>query len=876
MNLRQWFVRFASLFQKARLDAELDEDIREHLQLAVDENLRRGMSQEAAKLAARRSFGGIEQVKEEYRDQRGIPVYETFYRDARLALRSLRRNPAFSLVAILTLTLGIGANTAIFSITHGIVLRELPYADADRLTTVVMTNAQQNLIRMPFSVADYIDWRDQNTVFEKAAAYGDQRFTLTGDATPEQVSGAVVTADFFSVLGIQAELGRTFSPDDDRPGKTPGVVISHGLWQRRFKGNPQVIGQLLTVNARDYPIFGVMPPGFEFGSRPIEVWRTLILQPPLRRGPYFLWVIARRKANVSIEQAQSEQRTIAARLESTHPKENLGAGIRAGSFHEDFVGDMRTPLYVLLGAVFLVLLIAAANVANLLLERAASREREIAIRTALGASRARLARQLLTESLVLAGMGAAFGIALAFWGIYLVKQLAPASIPRLQDVAIDTTVILYTVGVSLVSGILFGFFPVFHSFLASISDTLKQAISKGGGVRRRIGSAIIIGEVALCFILLVGAGLLLKSLNRLQQVNAGFTATNVLTTRIAVSSAEYSDDRLVGFYEELISRVQSLPGVQAAGFGNSLPPDILEITDSFSIEGRPWPREESAPVGPVLFVSPGYFPTLGIPLIRGRNFNHQDRLNSPPVTLINETFARRYFPNDDPIGKRIKVGGPERPSAPWMEIVGIVGDTKYSSLGGAFEPARYQAFTQVAWNGLHLVVKTSDDPLRLVPALRQEVARLDKDVPLDRVRTMDDAMQQAVSEPRFRTLLLTTFAGLALVLAAIGIYGVMSYAVTRRTREIGIRLSLGARRRDVLKLVMADGLTLGAVGIGLGLLGAVAGTRVLKTQLFEVTPTDPATFLILSIFLFLVASIACYVPAYRATRVDPLITLKYE
>ncbi len=867
--------RLLSLFRRRRLEAELERDIQEHIDLATEENLKRGLAPSEATAAARRSFGSIEGMKEEHRHQRGLPILETFLRDVRLAIRSLHRDIGFAVVAIVTLALGIGVNAAIFSVTHAVILKPLPYQDPDHLMVLVLRHVQQHLERMPFSVADFLDWGSQNSVFDKYAAYGDRRFNLTDDGNPEQIIGQVVTANFFATLGAKPEIGRTFAPGADASGATPQVVVSHSLWQRRFKGDAGIIGRTILMNATPVVVAGVMPADFEFGRPGTEAWQTLILNPTARRGPYFLWVVAHRKANVSTDQAQRELRLIAQRMESSNPKDNLDTGITAIPLHDYITGDVRVPLLVLSGAVLFVLLIASANIGNLMLARVTARQQEIAVRTALGASRWRLASQFIAESLSLATTGGACGLALTSWGTRFLQQLAPSDLPRLNHVGIDPSVVLYALAATLLSAVVFGMMPVVGVTLTPIQQGLKLN-SRGLTHNGRLRSMVIVSEFALCMVLLLAAGLMIKSFARLTETDAGFKPANVLAAGVTVNANKYSNDQLVIFYQQLVGRVQSLPGVAAAALSNSLPPNLLSITDSFSIEGRPWPAEQHAPIGPVLFVSPEYFQTIGIPLLRGRNFSTDDRTNTPQVTLVSQSLARQYFGNEDPIGKRIKVGGPERPKAPWMEIIGVVGDAKYSSLEGTVEPTRYSPLSQVPWIGLYLVVKTTGSPIQMVPGIRQQLSQLDPDVPLTPVRTMDQAMSRAVGQPRFRTLLLALFAALALVLATVGIYGVMSYSVTRRSKEIGIRMSLGASGIGLIRMVVREGLQLAVLGVTVGVVGGLGVTRFLGALLFEVQPTDPGTFVLLPLFLLLVAVGACLIPAYRATRVDPLGSLRTE
>ena len=841
MSARLWD-RLLSLFRRRRLDAELDRDIQEHIELAIEENLRRGMTAEDATAAARRSFGNVAQMKENYRQERGLPWLDTIVRDIRLTFRSLRRDPGFAAVAILTLALGIGANAAIFSVTHGVVLRPLPYPDADRLTIVLITHAQQNLDRMPLSVADFLDWRAANRAFDKAAAYSGTSFNLTGDAGPEQVRGAVVTADFFAALGAQPELGRTFQADAERPGAAAQAVISHSLWQRQFKGDPQIAGRLVTMDDAAVSIIGVMPAGFAFDVKGTDIWKALILKPPPRRGPYYLTVLARRRPEVTLAQAQAELQTVARRIESANPESNRDTGFEAIPLHEYVVGDVRTPLYMLSGAVFFVLLIASANVGNLMLARTTAREREIAVRTALGASRWRLTMQLLTESLVLAGIAGVCGVALAFWGTRLLQLFGPDDLPRLEQITVDFPVLLYACTATLGSGIFFGLAPAMRSGARSVQDALKQngrGIARGG----RFRNAMIVTEFALCLMLLVGAGLILKSLVRLQRVDAGFNPANVLTADITVTTAKYPDDRLASFYDELLSRIRQIPGVQHTALSSSLPPNLLSITDSFSIEGRPWPREQQAPIGPVLFVSPDYFQAMGISLQRGRNFVATDRGDSPQVTLISEAMAKRYSRDEDPIGKRIKVGGPERPNAPWMEIVGIVGDARYSGLDAPVEPARYQTLTQVPWIGLYLIVKTSTDPLQTLPAIKSELARLDPGRAA-RAHSHDEPDHRSSRGPAA----LPHCAARAVRGSRPGSCGGWNLwgdvlSVSRRAREIGIRVSLGAGRGEVLTMLLREGFTLSLIGVALGIIGSIAITRYIAALLFEVSPDGPIDLL---------------------------------
>jgi putative ABC transport system permease protein len=584
------------------------------------------------------------------------------------------------------------------------------------------------------------------------------------------------------------------------------------------------------------------------------------------------------REGVTLDQAAVELNTIARRIEQANPKDNADAGLQALDLRESLVGDARTPLYVLLAAVALVLLIACANIANLLLTKATGREREMAVRAALGASRGRLASQLLTESLVLAAAGGIAGLALSAWALDVLKALMPANVPRLHEVSLDANVLLFTLIIATASGLIFGFAPAVQTSLFALNESLKEGVRGNARAGRHwLRRGLIVAEVALSLVLLVAAGLMLKSFARLQEVSPGVEPENVLTIRINAYAAKYRDDqRLLAFYDELSARVKALPGVQSAGFANSLPPDQLELTDSFTVENRPLPEGQYAPIGPVLFVSPGYFDAAGIPIVRGRNFAAEDRIGSPLVTVINETLAAQYFPNEDPIGKRIKVGGVERPKAPWMQIIGVAGDVRYSGLDKVSEPTYYEPISQVPWLGVYLVVKTAVEPLSLVPPIRQALLEIDRDVPIAGVRSMEQIVSESLGQPRFRTFLLAVFAALALLLATVGVYGVLSYAVGLRTREIGIRISLGAKRADVLRMVAGEMLLLVGCGIALGLASALALTRALRTLLFEVTPTDLQTFLFVTLFLLAVASVASYIPARRASKVDPTIALRYE
>jgi putative ABC transport system permease protein len=798
----------------------------------------------------------------------------SLWQDLRYGARALLKNPGFSLIAMLTLALGIGANTAIFSVVNAVLFRPLPFNEPERLVMVWNRGAEAaGGDRTPLAVADLLDWRAQSRSYAEIGAFQNMMFNYTGGDSPERVQAAGVTANFFSMLGAQPSLGRAFSPDEERPGAQRVALLSDGFWRKHFAADPQVLGRTINLNGASFTVIGVMPAALDFPSKDVELWTALQLQQPTRRGPYFLRGVARLKPGVGLEQARAEALNA---LKSSFEGELLDLNVLP--VNEFIVGDVRLALLVLLGAVTLVLLIAAVNVANLTLARSAARVKEISIRSALGAGRARIIRQLLTESLLLALVGGLLGALWSSWGVKLLLKMAPDNIPRLSQIGIDGRALAWTALVSLLTGVLFGLAPAWQSSRLSLNETLKEGGRSGADSlgKRRWRDFLVISELALAVMLLIGAGLLVKSFWRLQRVDPGVDTDRVLTMQLAFRGERYADPQQVdAFYPRLLERIQALPGVRAAAASNSLPPDSTEFSDDFTVEGRPAVPNQPPPITYVIRVSPDYFRAFGIPLRSGRYFNAADSSNAPMVAVINETMARQFFPNEDPVGKRINTGDEREPTL-WR-IVGVVGDVKYNGLADEAQPAMYEPLIQATSYNVFLSVKTETaDPLSLAAAVRNEIRSLDRELPVTRVRTMEQRIARTVAQPRFGATLVALFAALALILASIGVYGVISYSVTQRTQEIGVRVALGARSRDVLSLVLKQGMTLTATGLGAGLIGSFALTRLMKTLLFGVSATDPLTFIVISLLLTAVALLACLVPARRATRVDPMIALRSQ
>src|SRR5215204_4650440 len=737
------------------------------------------------------------------------------------------------------------------------------------------------------SYPNFFDLRSQNTVLERAACYHSGDFIMTGRGEPARLQGAVVTSDVFPLLGVAPVLGRTFLPDDDKPSETGRVaVLSQSLFQKRFNGDPSILDQAITLNGLTYTVVGVMPAGFEFPIQndPIELWTTIAGdasgKTPVtnQRGAHFLQVVGRLKPGVTLEQAQAEFTTIAARLEQQYPDTNTHRGLRVDSALSALVGNVRPTLFILFSAVACVLLIACANVANLLLARATSRHKEMAIRTALGASRVRVIRQLLTESVLLSLLGGAVGLILAVWWSDLLIALGKEDIPRAIQVGIDWRVLGFTLGVSLLTGLIFGLAPAFHSSKRELVESLKEG-GRGnseGARRNKVRSVLIVTELAIAVVLLVGAGLLIKSLWRLQKVNSGLQPENVLTFNIGLPE-KYNYEKQARFFIDLKSRLEATPGVQSSSSILPLPLSGDRFSISFEIEGRPMAPKDH-PSGDFFSAGVGYFRTMGIPIIKGRDFDDRDRHGSTPVVIITETLARQFFPNEDPIGKRIKPGinTIEDEDTAMKDIIGVVADVRNRSLDTPPKPAYYVPQTQVPFDSAVMVVKTSGEPHGLISAATKQVAALDHDLPLYGAKSMEEYLSSSVAAPRFSTTLLAIFAAVALVLTVVGLYGVMSYSVAQRTNEIGIRLALGAQSRDVLLMIVKQGGMLILLGLVIGLAGAFALTRLITSLLFGVTAKDPFTFAEVAVLLAIVALLACYVPALRATKVDPMDALRCE
>jgi len=875
-------------------EIEIAEELALHMEAAYESALADGLSEEEAEASAVQGYDWrlLEcelsraeqplatralQPSLELIERKGGMRMESFIQDLRYGARMLMRRPGFTLIAVLTLALGVGANAAIFSLVNGILLRPLPFKAPEQLVFISQTS--QRLPQMYVTMPNFADLRDQNQAFERIAAVREQNFNLTGIGDPERLNGTESTHEFFSVIGEQPLLGRLFTAEEDKPGATPVALLSHRFWRRRFGADPNAIGQKLNLNNTIYTVIGVMPDSAYF--RTTEVWASL----GRRLGDQawmndrgagagtFVW--ARRKPGVTLPQAQAELDAIAKRIEQQDANAK-GLALRVADLTELSVRDIRPSLVVLLGAVAFVLAVACANVANLLLARASTRRREIAVRMALGAGRARITRQLLTESALLAVCGGLLGLLLGYWGMNALVAIAPEGTPRINEVRMDQWVLAFTTGISLLTGFIFGLAPAIQGARADLNDTLKEGGRSAAGMRSRLRSALVVVEIALSLILLIGAGLLIKSFLRLLNTDLGFNPEKVLSVQLSLPEQAYAEpQKRIAFFQQITERMKALPGVEVAATATGLPLSGNFATTTFGIQGQPDPGPGKRPVTDVAWISPDYFRALQVGLLRGRFFTDGDAAGTQPVIIVNETLARNFWPDQDPLGKQILLRIP-RLNAPFT-IVGVVKPVKRYGVDLPFVLQAYVPYAQDPGGArLSLALRTTTDPALLAAAVRAQVREMDSRLPTYGIRPIEEFVRDRVAQRRLQMILLGVFAVVAIALAAVGIYGVLSYAVTQRAHEIGVRMALGAQGRDVLKLVMRQGLALLFIGIAIGLTGAFALTRVLKTLLFEVSATDPAIFTSITLLLATVALLACWVPARRATKVDPLTALRHE
>jgi len=814
---------------------------------------------------------------------------QTFWQDLRYGARMLAKKPGFTLVAILTLALGVGANTAIFTVINAALLRPLPYEDAERLVAVTTTMRRETVEVRSASYLDFVDWRDQNTVFERIAAQSAPSFTLTGAAEPERVNGELVSADYFPLLRARAAFGRTFLPEEDRAPDTHRVaLVGYDLWRRRFGGSPALLGQVIQLNDGNYTVVGIMPEGFRGISDGAEIWLPVMMSSSVRdagalqrRNQRWLSTVARLKPGVTLAQAQAEMDAIMGRLEQAYPNTNRNRGARVTPLNDQFFGGLQLTLWVLLGAVGCVLLVACANVANLQLQRAAGRASEMAVRLALGATSQRLIRQLLTESLLLALIGGALGVLIALWSVDFLVKLSPVTFPSFVKLSIDARVLGFSLLISVLTGALSGLAPALQAARPALNETLKAGgrNASGGLGRNRLLGSMVVSEIALALTLLIGAGLMIRSLQRMQAVDPGFNSERLLTMRVSLPLQRYPRERIIAFSQQLRERLQSLPGTESAALSSDLPLSGSTSAGPVELEGA-----HEAPAGDEIRmyrhrVTPGFFSTLGIPLVKGRDFTADDHAQAPRVVIISESMARRYWPNEDPIGKRLREDsrGTSTPNS-WLSIVGVVGEVKYRGLpqNPNADPDVYYPLPQSPVGNLFLVARSGIDPNSLVSGVRGVLQKLDPNLPAYEVTMMAEQVTNQTTRSRFSAWLLSVFGALGLVLAAVGIYSVMAYAVEQRSREIGVRVALGARATDVLKMVIGQGMRLALLGVALGLGAALVLTQLMKQLLFGVTAVDPLTYGAIALLLTLVALLACWIPARRATKVDPMIALRCE
>jgi predicted permease len=884
-RLRSWM---RVILLRSRMESEMETELRFHLEAYTEDLIGSGVSRQEAMRRARREFGDLERAKEDCREARGANLIETLLQDLRYGVRTMLRAPGFTVLAVVALALGIGANAAIFSVVNAVLLRPLAYQDSEQLVTILMKGSG------PVAVANYLDWRDQSHSFDAMGAADYWSPNLTGIDSPEHILGLKVTQSLFPMLGVEPLLGRLFVEGEDKDGSEREVILGYRLWQQRFSGDRNVLGKAILLDGNPYVVVGVMPKDFQFApfwATHAELWVPNAFGERVHnRGGNSLRIFARLRPGTALAQARAEMATITARLEKQYPGTNRSVVVTP--LKEKVVGEIETPLLVLLGAVGFVLLITCANVAHMLLARAAARQKEIAVRTALGARRSRLIRQFLTENILLGTLGGAVGLLLAIWGTHALVALSPADIPRVETVTIDGRVALFLFSVTLLTSVGFGLVPALQSSKVNLNDSLKEGgRANSEGIRRnRLRSFLVASEFGLALVLLIGAGLMIRSFFSLQRVDPGFNPHNVLSLVVSIAGSKEADPgRRRIFYEQLLERVRTLSGVQAAAGINHLPLAGDLWNWPFIIEGRPKPRPGESPGAVYRMVTPGYFETMRLPLVQGRDISANDHTNAPGVVIINERAAREYWSGVDPIGKRISFDGDKGNPPTWLTIIGVAKDAKQDDWAAKPEPEVYLAAFQnhdflgdsgseVAGHVSYitLVVRGVGDPAALAPTMRETVWGFDRNLAISEVLTMDGVVAGANAQPRFEMLLLSIFAALALALAAVGIYGVMSYSVSRRTHEIGVRLSLGASRTDVLLLVVRQGMMLALGGSIAGIVGALLLSRLMTKLLYGVQPSDPITFAGVAAVLGLVAALACYIPARRAMRVDPMVALRYE
>ncbi|HEV2837664.1 MAG TPA: ABC transporter permease [Pyrinomonadaceae bacterium] len=805
---------------------------------------------------------------------------DNFLNDIRYAIRNLIKRPSFTIVATITLALGIGANSAIFSSVYSLLLKPFPFPELDRVVAIWDKDPSHGYTHNEVAMANYLDWKAQSQSFEQLALYNWWSTNLTGIDPPERLQGFLLTANFLDVTRIKPIMGRNFTEDETQPGKDRVVIITHRLWQRRFGGDPNILNKNITLNSVSYTIVGVMPEGFDFPNA-ADLYAPFAPPSELAQNRRFhsFYVIGRLKPGVSIQSAQADINNITARLEQQYPETNTGLGATVYPIVADAVRKYDTGVWVGMGAVAFVLLIACANVANLMLARASGRQREIALRAALGASRWRIIRQLLTESVIVALLGGALGVLVAVWGIDALRAANPGDAakfaPGWNQLGINLPVLAFTLGLSVLSGLVFGLAPALQVSKPNLNESLKEGSRQSSGRSHRLRSSLVVFEIALSLVLLVGAGLFFRSFLTLFKTDPGFNPENMLTMNLILPRAKYKDEpQTAAFYTDLVQRVKAKPGVESAAAVNYLPLGGSNSSDSYLVEGEAEPRPGDENIGRYRVCTPGYFNTMRIPILKGRAFTDQDKPGAPPVVIVNETLARKHWPGQDAIGKRIRFEGPID-KAPWMEIVGVIKDVKHE-LTVEVKPEYYLPHAQDSWRSMVLVARTNADPASFAGSIRQDVWAIDKDQPVFDVRTMQEVRSISVGLQTFSSQMIGVFAGVALLLASVGIYGVMAFVVAQRTQEIGIRMALGAQATDVLKLVVKNGMRLAVIGLLIGLVAAFGVTRFLATLLVGVQPTDVLTFSVMSVCLLAAAFLACYLPARRATKIDPLEALRYE